>query len=69
MLRSADLGKELDVLKKRYDTDTSTTSDVVKALCLIAKMLRDVRMNQVTIMEAQGVELKKKPPVDSSKKE
>lgn len=55
MLKSTDLHKELKILEDKGEK--ATLADVVKVLCLISKMLRDVRSNQVLGMKKAGVKL------------
>ena len=57
MIRAKDLNEEIDKLVKKAKIDAVSSSDVVKALCLIAKVVRDIRTNQTTIMKSQGVKL------------
>jgi len=55
MLKSRDLNKELKTLEEKGEK--ATTADVVKALCLIAKVVRDIKTNQVLGLRKAGVEL------------
>jgi len=57
MIRTRDLNEEIKKLEDNIGKGVSSSSDVVKALCLVAKVIRDVRTNQVTIMKAQGIKL------------
>ena len=71
MLRSVLLNKELrkneKIIKKiaklieekpdKYSEEAQLLLACAKSLDLLCKLLRDVKTNQVTIMEAQGVKL------------
>jgi len=53
MLRSKDLNEEIDVLEKKVKEGKVSDADVLKALCLLLKVLRDVKTNQVTAMKKE----------------
>ena len=55
MLKSKDLNKEIKVLEDKGEK--ATIADVVKALCLLAKVVRDIKTNQVLGLRKAGVEL------------
>jgi len=57
MIKSKDLNTEIKTLEARIKEGTSSTGDVVKTLCLLVKVLRDVRTNQTVIMKAQNIAL------------
>ena len=57
MIRSKDLNKEIKVLETKAKEDKATISDVVKAVCLVAKVVRDIKTNQVLGLQANKVEL------------
>jgi hypothetical protein len=57
MIRSKDLNAEIKILEDRIAQGIVNSADVVKALCLVAKTLRDIRQNQVTDMKSRGVKL------------
>jgi hypothetical protein len=62
-VRSKDINKELDILDHAAVIDpddapeTVLKKHVLKACCLLVKLLRDYRNNQVLIMRAQGIKL------------
>ena len=71
MIRSKDLNEELKALddKAKAGKDVSF-ADVLKAVVLVAKVLRDVRSNQVTVMrKVHKLDLTKKDGRDSSSTE
>jgi len=43
--------------KIKAGAEATTSADLLKALCLLVKVCRDIRTNQTTIMKAQGVKL------------
>lgn len=55
MIRSKDLNEELDKLEKIGMAASEV--DILKALCLLTKVCRDIRTNQTTLMKSQGVKL------------
>lgn len=55
MIRARDLNKEIKTLEDKGDT--AKLADVVKAMCLVAKVVRDIKANQVLSLRAKGVEL------------
>lgn len=57
MITSKDLNVELKTLEDKVAKGEVTNVDIVKAICLVAKLLRDVRVNQVRGLEASGVKL------------
>ena len=57
MIKSKDLNGELKILEDKIKAETVSSADVVKALCLLVKVVRDIRTNQTTTMRAQGVKL------------
>jgi len=62
MIRSEHVREDL---KKIEETKEVTLKEVAHVMSLIAKILLDVRQNQVAIMEKQGIKLrtgKKKTP-------
>ena len=61
MIRSEDVRKELKILDDAIAKDTSTLSNVVKAITLVIKVMLDVRSNTVAIMKKIGAELRTKP--------
>jgi len=62
MIRSKDLNAEINTLEENIKTGTVSSADVLKALCLIAKVLRDMKQNQVTDMKSRGVALTEGEP-------
>lgn len=68
MIRSKDLNLEIKALEDKVTTapDKVNNADVVKAVCLLAKIVRDVRTNQVLGLRKNGVELIK--PVEREAK-
>jgi len=72
MIRSKHLNQDIRELEEKIKKATASDSDVVKAVLLLVKLVRDVRTNQTRIMKSQGVELKKPDDVkreDSEEKE
>jgi len=69
MIKSTDLNKELKKLEEKAKDDSVSTADVVKGLCLVAKVLRDMKSNQVLIMEHEGIKLRKSKPVTTSREQ
>lgn len=65
MLRSKDLNEELRGLEslakitKEDDVVTKVQKATLKVAILIAKLVRDVKTNQVTMMKANKIELVK----------
>lgn len=57
MIKSKDLNLEIKILEDKVKEDKVSDADIVKALCLIAKVLRDVRTNQVLGLRKAGVTL------------
>ena len=57
MIRSKDLNLEINALSEKIEKGDVSNVDVVKAVCLLVKVARDIRTNQTTIMRAQGVKL------------
>lgn len=57
MIKSKDLNQEVRDLETKIKAGKAESVDVVKALCLLVKVVRDIRTNQTTIMKAQGVKL------------
>jgi len=58
MIRSKDLnedlkGLEVKLLKAEKNPDAVSNADVVKALVLVAKVIRDIRTNQVSWMKKE----------------
>jgi hypothetical protein len=65
MIRAKDLNEEIKKLEDNIGKGVTSSSDVVKALCLIAKVVRDIRTNQTTIMKSQGIKLiEQEPTID-----
>lgn len=56
-IRTKDINSEINLLEKKYLEGVISSGDVVKALCVVAKILRDIRQNQVTDMKSRGVAL------------
>ena len=67
MIRSKDVNLELDKLEslKVKAIDTDINKGILKALCLLIKIVRDIRTNQVTQMKEVGIKLVK-PTIDKS---
>ena len=61
MIRSEHIREEIKVLDDAIAKDTSTLSNVVKAITLVIKIMLDVRSNQVAIMKKTGVVMRTKP--------
>jgi len=57
MIKSKDLNSEIKTLEDKIKAGKVESTDVVKALCLLVKVVRDIRTNQTTTMKAQGVKL------------
>jgi len=59
MIRSKDFNKEVNTLndKVKNTPDKVTNADVVKAILLVGKLLRDIRTNQVLALKANNVKL------------
>lgn len=57
MIKSKHLNQDIKELEEKIKKGTASNSDLVKAVLLVAKLVRDVRTNQTRIMKAQGVEL------------
>lgn len=57
MIRSKDLNSELNTLETKVKEGNVSSTDVVKALCLIAKVLRDIKANTVTMMNHYKIPL------------
>ena len=69
MIKSKDLNSEIKILDDKVKVGEGTLSDVVKAVTLVAKVLRDVRTNQVSIMRETGVKLiEQEPPKKTESK-
>lgn len=70
MIRSEHVREDL---KKFEDAKELTLKEVVHAISLVAKILLDVRQNQVAIMKNQGIKLatgrKDAPRTDGDKAE
>jgi len=66
MIRSKDLNKEVKALEDKVTAGKCEVVDVVKALCLLVKAVRDIRTNQVLGLRKAGVELIK-PDTDTTK--
>lgn len=60
MLKSTDLNKEIEQIEQSVvkEKDLVLVAQV-KAMALILKMLRDIRSNQVLMMQSSGVEMAK----------
>jgi len=69
MIRSKDLNKELRDLEVKVKEGKVSETDIVKAIVLVAKVVRDVRTNQVTTMRNSGVELIKSDTKETKKEE
>lgn len=57
MIKSKDLNQEIKTLEDKVKSGKVESADVLKALCLLVKVVRDIRTNQTTTMKAQGVKL------------
>jgi len=57
MIKSKDLNTEVRTLETKIKEGKVETADVVKALCLLVKVVRDIRTNQTTIMKFQKIPL------------
>jgi len=61
MLKGKDLNSELKIIdnaiKEGKSDEKTLLTHILKALCLLNKLVRDVKTNQVTSMEAQGIKL------------
>ena len=57
MIKSKDLNQEVRNLDEKYKLGTAGIPELVKAVCLLVKVVRDVRTNQTLIMRAQGIKL------------
>lgn len=55
MIRARDLNKEIKTLEDKGEK--ASLADVVKAICLVAKVVRDIKTNQVLGLKKAGVEL------------
>ena len=53
MIRSKDLNQEIKVLEGKVKDGGVTNSDVLKGICLLIKVGRDIRTNQVTALVKQ----------------
>ena len=62
MITSRDLNAELNVLEDKVKKGEVSNADVVKAVVLIAKLVRDIRTNQALGLRNAGVELRKPSP-------
>lgn len=73
MIRSRDVNKELkrvdDMVKDKEATDKAVQKAILKTLSIIAKLVRDVRTNQVLALEANKVELIKEERKDEKETE
>jgi len=73
MIRSRDVNKELkrvdDLVKDEGATDKAVQKAILKTLSIIAKLVRDVRTNQVLALEANKVELIKEERKDEKETE
>jgi len=73
-IRSKDINKELEVLDNAAkiaegdSTEVVLQKHVLKANCLLVKLLRDYRNNQVLIMRAQGIKLANEESEDKDEK-
>ncbi len=67
MITAKDVNKDIALLELKMKNDSITNADVVKAITLLAKIAIGIRANQVSIMKATNVELRK--PKVSSKDE
>ena len=57
MIKSKDLNQEVRDLDEKYKTGVAGIPELVKAVCLLVKVVRDVRTNQTLIMKASGIKL------------
>ena len=59
MIRSKDLNLEIKTLELKAEKSASSVglADVLKCICLLLKVIRDIKTNQVTIMRNSGVKL------------
>jgi len=70
MLRYKDFETEIKKMQDKAKDGKLTLGDVVKGIELIGKFARDIRSNQVRLMEKQGVNLRTgKPTEDANKSE
>ena len=58
MLRYKDFETEIKKMQEKAKTDKLTLADIVKGIELLGKFARDIRSNQVRIMDKQGVTLR-----------
>ena len=58
MLRYKDFESEVKKMQDKAKADKLTLDDVVKGIELLGKFLRDVRSNQVRVMDKLGVDLR-----------
>jgi len=59
MIRGKHLHQELYTLDNKAKKGKGTISDILKGIGLIAKLLSDIRSNQVSIMKSKGIKLEK----------
>lgn len=57
MIKSKDLNSEVKVLEEKIKAGKVELVDVVKALCLLVKVGRDIRTNQTTVMKFNKIPL------------
>lgn len=71
MIRSKDFNKEINVLndKVKKTPEKVGLADLVKAVLLVGKMVRDVRTNQVIAMKAQNIDLIESEKANDNAKE
>lgn len=53
MIRSKDVNAEVAKIEEKIAKGTVGKEDIVKSLCLVVKLLRDVKSNQVKISEGK----------------
>ena len=61
MLAGHHLNKEIDKLEKIVERNDKEEKPILKAvlkgICLLSKLVRDIRSNQVLIMKHEGIKL------------
>lgn len=61
MIRSKDVNAEVAKIEEKIKKGTNGKEDIIKALCLVVKLLRDVRSNQVKLSEGKPLKTEYKP--------
>ena len=66
MIAGKDVNKDLAILEKKREKGNVVLADVLKVGCLITKLLRDIRTNQVLIMKDRGIKILQQTSIKSN---